>query len=783
MRSQFPEPEKCPLFCAVALAISLMPLAAMAAENDAEATASDALGRPVQLEEVTVKAEKTERADLQKAPLAVTTVSAERLMQGNINNITDLNGLVPGLVVSKSGGAENMIAIRGVGSETPENTNTQPGVSYHLDGVYIFNTIATNAAFIDADQVEVLRGPQGTLFGQSSTGGTINVASKTPELGVFGGDASLGLGNHGLVKSSASLNLPAGDTFALRAHVQQYRHDGYSKVHGIDGVASYEVDQADDLGWKVSALWQPSDDFSWTLSATGYRSDTNAPGQKNILDPATDPRSLSQDFAGKARVDTDLFTSVMRWNLGGTIFKSISSYQRLKSDQSWDADGLTADLFWQETYSPATGSGDTYDHVGLWQTEADAYTQEFNLSSYGNGPVQWITGLVYMHSTNDQYVVEFKGDDDSLVNPIPPKDTPAADAPYNLTFGNVSSVTRKSMAAYFQGSVDLSERAKLTAGLRYNTDTYSGISGSYYATPRPTDGLTTNEFTGKLALDYQFSPSSMGYVSFTRGYKPGGLNSSASAVWVKDVFQPETVNSFELGSKNRFLDNRLQFNASAYYYDYKNMQFLEEDPVLYAKGTSNAPSAHLYGAEFELVWLVDRDWMLEGNLALERGKFDQDYAALDPVDATAAQDAAGFPGGLFWANYAAAVAARDGARANINGNDVPKIPKVQGNIALTNTHDFSAGTLVSKLEAVYRGSYQYRLFNNSFYDTVPSYSLWNLYLEYLPVESAWSYSLAVTNLTDKLVVNSRFSDPYGSFQTYQTYMPPRQFILSASYRF
>ncbi len=454
MHSHSVQPARRPLFLALALAISATPLAAQAAD-DATA-AADATSKPVQLDEVVVKAEKTDKADLQKTALAVSTVNAETLQQDNINNVVDLNGQVPGLVVSKSGGAENLIAIRGIGSETPENTNTQPGVSYHLDGVYIFNTIATNAAFIDADQVEVLRGPQGTLFGQSSTGGTINVASKQPQLGSYGGDVSLGLGNYSLVKSSASLNLPAGDTFALRVHMQQYRHDGYSTVHGIEGKPDYDADDANNYGWKVSALWQPSDTFSWTLSMTGYRSDNNAPAQKNVLDPDPDAYSLTQDFAGKSKVDTNLFTSVMRWNFDWATLKSISSYQKLSSEQSWDSDGLTSDLFYDVSYGAKT-----YDHTELWKIDAESYTQELNLASNGDGPLQWIGGLVYMHSRNSQYIVEFAGDDDTLVSPIPAKTTSAADAPSNLTYEELSSITRKSLSAYLQGSLEIGEKGKL----------------------------------------------------------------------------------------------------------------------------------------------------------------------------------------------------------------------------------------------------------------------------------------------------------------------------------
>ncbi|MGC3973212.1 MAG: TonB-dependent receptor [Nitrospira sp.] len=222
MRSQERGSGKCRVALAVSVAVSALAVgSAAAAEETPETSAAVAdTGASEQLDTVTVTAERRE-ISLQQAPLSVSAVTSDTLKASNISDITGLNGTVPGLVVARSGGGERILSIRGIGSETPENTNTQPGVSCHIDGVYIFNSIAASAAFIDVQQVEVLRGPQGTLFGQGSTGGTINVVSKQPELDDFGGQVKVGAGNYGLSKSSASINLPAGDTFAVRVAAQE----------------------------------------------------------------------------------------------------------------------------------------------------------------------------------------------------------------------------------------------------------------------------------------------------------------------------------------------------------------------------------------------------------------------------------------------------------------------------------------------------------------------------------------------------------------------------------
>jgi iron complex outermembrane receptor protein len=779
--------------------VALAPSAALAFENEPADESTAAIEpQSSELSEVIVTAERRS-VGLQKAPIAVTAVTAETLEQGNITNVTGLNGVVPGLVVARSGGGELMVAIRGIGSETPENTNTQPGVSYHVDGVYIFNSIAASAAFIDVAQVEVLRGPQGTMFGQGSTGGTINVVTNQPELGTYGGALSVGVGNYDLSKTSAALNIPLGDTFAIRGAVQTYRHEGYAYATGVEGTDHYDLDEADETGWKVSALWAPRDDLSITLSAISYDSDTNGPAQKNILDPESDPRILSQDYPGKSVVETDLYSASLKWDLPWATFKSISSYQKLHSMQAWDADGLTADLFYDLTYDPRIFTGTAYDHVPLWESDTESYTQEFNLASNTDGPFQWIGGVVYLQSENAQYVIEYRDDDDNIMRPALPKDTPFDDpAVASVTYAELSSIERKSWAAYFQGTYDLTDQLSLTAGLRYNKDEYSGASGSYsggdpgftsgaHLQPTARPGLTTEEVTGKVSLDYQFTPTNMVYASYTRGYKPGGLNSASDSGtdWqaIKATFTPETVDAFEVGSKNRLLDNRLQLNAAAFLYSYSDMQFLEEDPVLFYEGISNAPSAEIYGLELEGSWLATPKWRFDGTLSFTEGQFDEDYFALDPVSAAQAQSDAGYPGYLFWSNFYNAALARNSARANINGNDVPKIPGRQGSVSTTYSDNIAGGFVTAKLEYVYRGEYVYRLFNEASTDIVPAYSTVNLFLRYEPEAANWNVSLTGSNLFDEEGLNSRFSDPYGSAQVSDTYIAPRQWIASIGYKF
>ena len=227
-------------------AFAILALNAGAALAQGVAPASAAASSATTLERVTVTAERRS-VDLQAAPLSVTAISGATLDKSNIYDLAGLNGHVPGLSIAKSSGYERIVTIRGIGSETPENAyTTQPGVSLHIDGVYVANTISLDQSLFDLDRIEVLRGPQGTLFGQSSTGGTINLVTKQPVLGEFSGGGDVSVGNYKLYRARAELNVPLAADWALRGSVQKYGHEGFAHATAIPGSPNYGLDDADD---------------------------------------------------------------------------------------------------------------------------------------------------------------------------------------------------------------------------------------------------------------------------------------------------------------------------------------------------------------------------------------------------------------------------------------------------------------------------------------------------------------------------------------------------------
>lgn len=748
------------------------------------------------LGEITVTAERRE-VSLQKAPIAITAVTADQLKANNVIDVNGLNGTVPGLMVANSGGGERSISIRGIGSQTPENTDTQPGVSYHIDGVYIFNSIATNAAFIDVAQVEVLRGPQGTMFGQGSTGGTINVVTNQPKLNKTSVEGEVGGGNYGYFMGKGAINVPIGDTIAVRAAIDHTQHEGYTQVNGVAGNATLREDDANNTGWRVAALWQPVNNFSLTLNTIQYRGLSHGQAMKNVLDPDPNPREVTQDYPGRSYVKTQLYSATAKWDAPFATIRSITAYQKMHSELSWDADGLTAPLFYAETYNPSTYTGYNYDHVALWQNDTKSFTQEVNMSSNHKGPLEWIVGGVYLHSKNTQYINEYRAADDNGQRPALAESTAYNDPSVAaLTYADLAAITREEEAAYFQLTYSPTDKLTLIGGARFNHDDYSGAADSFsngtpdvtsgaYLQMRPTKGYSTSVWTGKAAIQYKLTPTNMVYFSYTRGFKPGGINATASqggSDLIQPDYLPEIVDSLEVGSKNRFFGDTLQVNASGFLYYYKNMQFLNTDPQLYGYGISNAGSAKIYGLELETSWAPDKHWKFDGSVSAIHGTITSHTTGLDANDATAAQNAGGYPGYYYWFNPTGAAAARATAEVDLYGRQVPGMPTLQGSVAASYTNRVGPGNLTARVQYLYRGGLQARIFNES-YDKVEAYDQVNLMLHYQPDNRPFDITLRVTNLFNEAGENSRYTDPYGSGQTFTTYIPPRQFVGSVGFKF
>jgi len=754
--------------CAVLAALA-SPLLPARAENAAVDSASDSAAGGQPLEEVQVTAERREK-NIQTTPFAISAVSPDALDKSNINELSGLNGMVPGLEINKTSGFETVVTIRGVGSETPENASTTtPGVAFFVDGVYIANTISLDQTLFDVDRVEVLRGPQGALYGESAIGGAITVNTKQPELGKFGGSGDFTGGDYGLLRERAELNLPVGDTIAVRLSAQKYDHNGFTKDTALPG---HDLDDAHDGSLKAAVLWVPADNFSVTFTAQWYKSDQHGAAQKNINDPNPDPRVVTQDYPAKFKLDTSLYHLNFEWDLPAFIIKSVTAYQGLDHHQQEDSSRSAISLL------------GTYDDVAAWNTKLTNYNEELDFLSLPNSRLEWIGGLFLLRQTSTQYVVEFEG---SGANPdLTISPDIESNPPGNLSYGNNTNVTRKSYAPFLQGTYHIADGLRVTAGARYNHDSYdlNSFNFSAFAIDDVTHSYQDHAPTGRLELDYDVKPDNMVYVSVARGYKPGGVNGIASAVVVPNTFKLETNTALEVGSKNLMLDNRLRFNVAAFYYIYHDMQYIETDPVPFDGGMANIPSVHAWGGEFETSYVALADRLrINANLTLEKSEIQGNYNTIDSTVQTTIENSAApcaYGGAYYNPGCWAAVIA---ASRNIGGNHLPAMPQVSGSINASYTISLPIGTITPRIEYVYRGPEWARVFNEPALDRIGGYGIFNLNATYAANNGHFSCSVIATNLANIAGVNSRYTDPYGTGQTSQQYIPPRQIMGMVGFSF
>ena len=726
------------------------------------------------LETITVTARKQE-VDLQKAPISVTAVSGDDLEQAHIVKLDDFNGLAPGLTISKNDGAGRVVAIRGVGWETAQNLSTQPSVLAYIDGVYLANPLAIGMDLGEIERIDILRGPQGTEFGQGTTGGAINIITKKPNPAYTEGLLSLSAGTYGLAAGTVAINKPLNDKFALRASVRKFGHDGFSEIEGgaLDG---YELDDADSLTGQLQFLWRPTDRVSVRLSGAWHDSDHNGAAQRHIDDPNPDIRRLTQDYPSTFALYNESFAVVVDWETSwGFHVKSLTGIQKLEKEQTLDGDRLTTDL----TSVNLTGFFPAnFDILLYWDNNSEAFSQEVSLTKKSDR-ADWVFGAYYLDHENFNDFLEAVGPgtpdlyQDQLDNPgpdtLPPFQPP-------LEFVETRTLTRKDAAIYGQATFHLNDAFALTLGGRYQSDKATDESSQFWFPPS-TREVEDEAFTWKAGIDWTPAEDNLLYVLISTGWKNGGTNSGADSggLDIQPIYKPEEVTSYEIGSKNRFAGNRAHLNATFFYYDYEQYQFILEDPVPFTGGTGSIPEVEIYGAEVEFSALLSSAWRIDGFLNSQDGEIKSDLYTLDTVD---------FLNSGFGRFLPTGVEDRASLRVNLNGNTPPKLVDFGARLALTHTHIFDSGSvLTSRLDYIHRGEFQYRVFNNPLVDTVPAYDTLGLYFGYTLATIPLSVNLTVSNLTDEDGINSRFSNPYGLHTTSEEYIPPRQIFVTASYNF
>jgi iron complex outermembrane receptor protein len=754
------------------------------------------------IEEVVVTAQKVQ-TNLQKTPLAVTSIGSATLENEHIDAPKDLDNIVPGMVVNTTPSNPLSISIRGAGYEGIENTSAQPGVSYNQNGVYIASPISLNANFLDVDTVEVLRGPQGTVLGQNSDGGAINVTTVRPKIGDLNGYADLSGGSFDYDRARGAINLPLGETAAIRIAVQQEYHDGWSNATQVPGTnGKYPLENEDSLNGRADVLWKPIAPLTVELWAEAYTNNTNGDAFKNILDPNPDPRDLTQDWPTKEHQRAENAALNVGYDLGFATAKFIGSYQQGELDSVENLDKLD--------YAVAVPILGVHDIDVANDREGHSYTAEVDLVSKSGGKLDWIAGAFFLDQRYNEAVEEYQynnsaanqaayalGNNNAYAAFGLPLNLSASNPYYGETAnftGPVAFETRDTQklvsgSIYAQGTYHITENLRLILGARGTTDNQIGDVQDYFGLIDRNNGVPLavlkakfRKFTGRAELEYDITKRNTVYAMASNGIKPGGANLNPGAVDVPEVFSPERVDALELGSKNEFFGKTLRVNASAFYNKISDFQVDSEDPIPFLGGLTNVKKSHVDGLETEATELLPFGLRLDGNFTVQQSRVDDHQQLLNPSEAEQIDIANGGPfNGNDVNDRFAAFAAPS---SDVYGHQLPKVPPFTGNIALQHTYYFGSGAkLTSGIHLTYRNPYYFRIYNDPATDRVPAQRQINANFSYLAASKRWHVDFLIVNLTDSDSINSRYSDNFGTFITANYYVPPRQFIARVGYSF
>lgn len=675
------------------------------------------------LEEIVVTAQKKSE-DMQKASIAIDVVTSEALANSGVKNVVDLQDIIPAV---RFVAADQMtVLIRGLGTIN-DNPGVSSSVGYSQDGVYLSHPPAVTPVLLDLERVEVLLGPQGTLYGRNTNAGVINFISRDPTFDRVSGFVKVGVGNYSAINSEAALNLPINNEWALRVSAGSEKHDGYSD------------DGTNDLNaWSARAklLFAPNSDFSAKLTLEGGRRNSLGQIYNGMCPPGNiDPFCASvpwKPWGGFSPPPTGLInddkvyagTLDLKANLGWADLTSITAYR------GYDFYATTS-----PSANPTTGMPNfLYTHPD----HSRSFTQEIRLSSNHNERVSWVAGAFYSHESEPSYVrfdyINTILQNPAFVNPpLPPN--------FYEQLSMVSQ-TDESIAGFGDATLSITDRFRLRAGLRYTNEKKdasgtidTGATGIFAL---PTEYTHSSEsyskLTWKAGLDFDVTAQNLLYATVSTGFKSGGLNNLPADVGLT-TYAPEEITAYELGSKNRFVDDRVQVNLSVFRYDYKNYQtFVFYQPT----GGPNAGSTLFPTVNSQTA-------------TFEGGELSSEFAL-------STADRVGLSLSYLHNVYKEFVIALPYVPVNdLSGTDVPLSPRLAA--VLSYQHVFqlgAAGNLTLGADAHYFDSYivtgtQGNFADNATY-TQPSYTKYNANLSWRT--GTWTVSAFGRNLSNKATINT-----------------------------
>ena len=730
------------------------------------------------LEEVIVTAERREN-NLQSTPLSVSSFSLEQLAAQQVNNIGDLQSLVPNLSVHVGDANNAVVYIRGVG-QIDSVAFFEPGVGIYLDDVYLGRAQGAFLDIVDVERVEVLRGPQGSLYGRNTVGGAIKYVSAGPTE-ELSGNVSLTAGNYGRFDAKATLSGSLiEDKLLGRVTVAKLGHDGYSKnlfngqndgdadTEFFRGVLEYRANE--DLVFELAFDSTPNDpDFSRTpaketnIDVLVVDPNTFALGFSSF--PAdTDPFVVNADFNNLEETETQGTDLRVTWDINEQLsFKSITSYRELDYATELDLDGTPINAFGIFYYN-----------------DQNQFSQEFQLT-FDNDRWSGVAGLYYFDEDSDTF-------DGGVFNN------------FLIASAGESASTTKSYAMFSHLDYHVNDKLSINLGFRYTEErkTYQRLVEDFdltvlaglgfnpttfavdYANPRLLSPRSTDLFLGgvgvarplaappeakfdnfspKAGVNYQLDDDTLLYGSVSTGFKSGGFNGRLSDGQL-DPFQEENLISYELGYKTEWMENRVRFNAAVFMNDYDDLQVSSFETTPDGNAIlpvfANAGKAEIKGFEIELTALVGNRLTLNANLGYLDAEYKEYFSGVNAVT-----------------NQVVDVS---------DSRELVNTPKWDGRIGGSYDIELGNGTLSFLADVSYR-SKTYLEVNSSENLAQDSYSIVNAAVMFETFDEQWQFILGGKNLGDKEYRTHAFDLSAFPGVELGYYNPPKTYSITANYRF
>jgi len=800
---------------------ALLSVSAMAQESD-----------DIAIEEILVTAQKRSES-LQEVPIAITVFSSDSIDQTGVQELRDLTEYIPNVTITQGTDFGAQINIRGVGANS-RNIGFDSRVGVYLDGVYLGQGPALNQDLVDLEQIEVLRGPQGTLFGKNTVAGAINMISTKPTQ-EFEGNVTANVFNFDGLELKGMVNIPMGETVSARISVSHRERDGFVKnvyepdhvpqtwtvLHPQAGLIFLPIcdtlggstppgcvagalgpdvepntkqmlNTVDTQSFRAQLRITPNEKLDINIAVDGLQSDRDMVNGEPFTDTFGStidrfaPEALEVSFSEDSWETRDIFGANLNIDYAldnGYSIRSITAYRDTEMIHHNDTDASAIDFLFID-YT------DAYDQT----------TQEFQWISPDDGKFKYVAGFYYYNQ------------DSTTI-----RDAQTGNAGY--LFGafkgggafNRGEVETDSWALFLNGSYDFNDQWRLGAGFRYSDETKDVLwhldgsrSGAFgIGTTEPggyKDSLSFENFAPMISLGYALGDNTNIYAKYSTGFKSGGFNLDYVTQFDLDqgiTFDEETVDSYEIGLKSVFFDGRLQFNAAAFianYEDYQVNQFFDLgfDEATGAQLTSiritNAAEVDTSGLEFELTYNVTANLTLNATLGL--------------LDATFAD----FPGGTSVEVPDPITGNPVKVPVNAKGNELPLAPSVNGTFGFQHYTHFSSMDLLVRLDIIYTGDYfttienekernltglapttflfdfpSYGVPNTIDYGHVDSFTTLNGRIGLLSNSGKWEAYIWGRNLTDEFTYVDYFRDFFGSLSGVP--LMPRTYGIEATYHF